>query len=145
MPVAIVTNTEGWTMYVVSGTSDRDVLLGLVGVPGVPELISEVQARLWLLDLPLPSGWYYNHDEAHARLQQIKRNDPMEGGELAAIRSQVAQTRAEFALAIGFKGSANTRHKQIWEMENGRKPIMPERARAARMLLATVRLGAKQG
>lgn len=60
----------------------------------------------------------------------------MEGAELRSIREALGMTRAEFAEALGFKGNDNTRHKQIFEMESGAKPIMSERARAARALAA---------
>lgn len=57
----------------------------------------------------------------------------------ATIRQQLGLTRAQFARALGYTGNDNTCHKQIWEMENGKKPI-----RAAIATAAVGLLGARQ-
>ncbi|MEP3635220.1 MAG: hypothetical protein ABJM82_16175 [Shimia thalassica] len=42
----------------------------------------------------------------------------------------------DFAEAIGYAGNPNTRHKTIWEIENGEKSLRPDAVRALRALLA---------
>lgn len=60
----------------------------------------------------------------------------MSGDEMKGIREALKMSRADFAAAIGFKGNPNTRNKDIFDMEIGKKPIMPVRARNARALFA---------
>lgn len=136
MPLAIVMYKSDALVDVVFGSTDAEVFAGLSDIQGAPRFIEQLQARLWLLTLPFPSGWYETIEEAKGRLEQLERHDPMSGYELTCIRARLGRTRAEFAERLGFKGTANTRHKQIWEMEKERKPIVSERARSARALLA---------
>ena len=58
--------------------------------------------------------------------------------ELSAIRDQLGLTRVAFARALGYAGNDNTCHKQIWQMEQGQKPISAAKSRAALDLLTSV-------
>lgn len=115
----------------------NDLLLArLRKLKPAPKLDDIAAAKTWLRTLPLPSGWFASAAEAKAFADQCaaERARPMTGGELREIRETLGLTREAFAEDLGFTGNSNTAHKQIYEMENGAKPIMPERALRARAL-----------
>lgn len=140
MPIAIIVTSRPTITQILTGATDAEVLASLCALDEVPTLHSIDDARLWLLAQPFPSGWYHSAVEARARLLQDRRPMRMGHEELAAIRAELSLSRAAFAEELGFTGSPNTRHKQVWEMERARKPILSERARFARTLLALERL-----
>lgn len=136
MPVAIVVLDDGTIPAIYVEKTDALLAARLATLNAAEEIEDPRTARLWLSSLPEPSGWFENVEEAKAFVARTRRPSTMEGAELRKIREALGMTRAEFAEALGFKGNENTRHKQIFEMENGAKPIMSERARAARALAA---------
>lgn len=141
MPLAILAVSGDPDVSILNGTTVDEVLDALREIADVSGLDTPDIARRWLLTQPAPSGWYETLAEARAAVDQSRRQDPMSADEFARIRAELGLARAQFADALGFQGSANTRHKQIWEMEKGRKPILPERARLARAALALEKLG----
>lgn len=143
MPVAILAFDQLAGASVLSFGRDADLLDALRDIVPAPGFETVEEASLWLSHQHYPSGWYRTAQEARARLGQDRKSLPMSGEELAQIRAELALSRAVFAQELGFSGTANTRHKQIWEMERARKPVMPERARIARALLALARLEKK--
>ena len=140
MPLALILRDGPGGCALVSGETDDALLAALGSRVALSPPGSVEEAQRWLCSLPAPSGWYVSASAARAALAQALRQDDMSGADLAAIRGELGLPRARFAEALGFQGSDNTRHKQIWEMEKGRKPILPERARLARTLLALARL-----
>lgn len=140
MPVALLILDSQAEPIILTAPSDAH-LLDLLQERGFgPSFTSCEEAALWLWNQPYPSGWYRSSEEAKARILQDRTVNGMRAEELAGIRMVLAMSRARFADELGFSGTANTRHKQIWEMEQARKPILPERARAARALIALTRL-----
>ncbi|MCF3935023.1 hypothetical protein L1787_16585 [Acuticoccus sp. M5D2P5] len=136
MPIAIVFREDGSIPAIYSEKTDALLAARLGELPGAPEKADAKTLRAWLYTLPEPSGWFASVDEARSLLARSRQEPAMQKDELRHIRETLGMTRAEFADALGFKGNDNTRHKQVFEMESGSKPIMPERARRARSLLA---------
>lgn len=136
MPFIVLYFAENTHLAVLSAETEAEMLLNFQDLPDTPIPETVTEAKVWLRDQPFPSGWYASPEEARSWVRQAERQDPMAADELVSIRAALNEPRAQFAANIGFRGSPNTRHKQIWEMERARKPILPERARAARALLA---------
>lgn len=137
MPVAIVISDDGAIPAILMEKSDALLVERLSTLQGAPELHGPADARKWLFGLPEPSGWFASVDEAHAYLDRVRKPpSDMTGAEMKQIRTGLGMTRAEFAAALGFGGSDSTKHNHVFKMESGSKPIMQERARAARALAA---------
>lgn len=140
MPIAILVQDLGSSPRIFDGSTDQNLLQTLHDQAGAPSMGAASEAAVWLMQYPYPSGWYLSREEAEARLARDRSPTTMEHNEFVDIRAELNLSRAAFAEMLGFGGSANTRHKQIWEMEKARKPIMPERARLARTLITLHRL-----
>lgn len=142
MPIAIVVQSDGTIPAVIQEPTEQRLLDQLRWIARAHALGSISDAREWLAALPPPSGWFLSLAEAQAHVARFQRDEVMPPAELAAIRAQVGMTRVAFAKAIGYTGNDNTCHKQVWEMEEGRKPVSATKARMARALLASVALTA---
>jgi DNA-binding transcriptional regulator YiaG len=140
MPVAIAVFDDGTIPAILAEDDAGALVRALRALRPAPSLSDEAAARLWLAGLPPPSGWFADSAEARAHLAAIRAEEAMPPAELAAIRAALGLTRAAFGAAIGYQGNDNTRHKQVWEMERGEKPIPAAKARAARALAASARL-----
>lgn len=141
MPLVIVMNADA-IPAIVTDAKAENVVRQIAGFKEAPSgLATEQDARAWLATLPSPSGWYSDAAEARAVIAQMRRNEPpMPPAELEAIRTRLDLTREAFGALIGYAGNSNSRHKQVWEMEKGKKPISAEKARAARALLAEAKM-----
>jgi hypothetical protein len=135
MPVVIVVLPEALPAILVEATDDA-LLARIASLRGAPTFEAPDKARAWLATLPLPSGWFASEADAGAFVSQCKTPQAMTPKELAAIRSATGLSRDAFAKAIGYAGNSNTRHKQIFDMENGKKAIMPDKALRVRALAA---------
>lgn len=142
MPIAIVVQTDGTIPAVLEEATEPQLLDRLRGLARAPALASIGDAREWLAALPPPSGWFLSTAEAQAHVERFRREEEMAPTELAAIRDRVGMTRVQFAQALGYTGNDNTCHKQVWEMEQGKKPISAAKARIARALLAATAMAA---
>lgn len=141
MPVAIAVFDDGTIPAVLSRDDAGALVRALHALRPAPVLPDEGAARRWLAGLPPPSGWFEDAAEARAHLARLRADEAMPPAELAAIRGTLGLSRAAFGAAIGYQGNDNTRHKQVWEMEQGDKPIPAAKARAARALAAEAKLG----
>jgi hypothetical protein len=141
MPIAIVYRAGGAIPAILSEASDELLAARIATLPNTPSAASVPAVREWLATLPEPSGWFATIGEAQAHMARLRDDGPtMSGDELRRIRESLDMGRAEFGAALGFAGNENTRHKQVFEMEAGTKPIMPERARRARALYASAQI-----
>ncbi|WP_146620007.1 hypothetical protein [Acuticoccus sediminis] len=136
MPVAIVFHDDGTVPALFSEKSDKLLAARIGALPGAPPNADIASLRAWLASLPDPSGWFGSVEEAKAYVARVRAEHVMGKDELRSIREATGLSRAAFGEALGFGGNDNTRHKQVFEMESGAKPIMPERARRARALFA---------
>lgn len=145
MPIAIIFRADGTIPAILSERSDDLLAARVASLSGAPQGASIAETRTWLFSLPEPSGWFASTEEAQAHMARLREDGPaMSGDELRRIRDSLDMGRAEFGTALGFNGNDNTRHKQVFEMEAGAKPIMPERARRARALYATTKLAPEE-
>lgn len=133
MPVAIIV-LEGQLPAIIQERTNAELINRLNELTDAPHMEDVSAARNWLQSLPFPSGWFLNAEIAKMHVRQGARPATMSPVELTTIRESLHLSRADFAERIGYKGNPNTRHKQIFELEQGIKPIMPEKARAARAL-----------
>lgn len=137
MPAAIVVFSDVIPSFYYE-PSDKALFWRLQSIKDASHVRSVEDAKAWLSTLALPSGWFASPREARAFAYQCTAlpKCTMRGVELSSIREMLGLSRADFAAAIGFEGNSNTAHKQIFEMENDTKKIMPARALAARALYA---------
>lgn len=144
MPLAVVFSHGNAVPAVISEPTDDAMLRALEALQDAPTLPDTHAARMWLLSQPVPSGLYDNPTEAKASIAQFLALDPeMSGDEMQSIRKGLGLSRAAFATLLGFGGNDNTRHKHVFDMENGKKTIMPEKARRARAIAAADQLAAE--
>ena len=138
MPVAIVV-LEDQLPAILRERTERGLLAALDQLVDAPHIESSAEAIEWLSTLAYPSGWFHSIAAAKAHIEGNPEHT-MDGTELKNIRTKIGETRANFALKLGYRGNENTRHKQIFELETNKKPIMPDRADKARALVAEVEL-----
>ena len=112
------------------------LLARLNTLKAAPSMSGVGEARKWLAPLPAPSGWFLSMDEAHAFVDRMKRSQDVTATEVQNARELLGLSRAAFATRIGFGGNDNTRHKTIFEIENGKKRLNSERTRELRAVLA---------
>ena len=118
MPVAIVISRNDVIPALHFETSVVALVQRLQSHVEAPELASEQDARLWLLSLPQPSGWFETIAEAKAYAERLKESVPILSGEtVRAARLALGFGPAEFAEQLGYGGSQNTRNKSIWQIE----------------------------
>lgn len=136
MKIAIVYAPEAALPSIFYGKTMSAILDQLRGIAFAPELPDEIAARRWLAALPEPSGLFLSTEEAAGHLARIReaRDPGLAPDDVAKVRETLRLSRAAFAEAIGFGGNANTRHKLIWEIENGKKPISAAMATKIRAL-----------
>jgi len=80
-----------------------------------PALQNEDTARLWLQELPAPSGWFSTADEARAHVKRTHQAAPILPGKMVQdAREQLGLSRALFASRLGMGGNDNTRHKSFF-------------------------------
>lgn len=142
MKLAILFTNQNAMPSIFHAEAMSDLLDQLRAVRGAPDLPDEAAAREWLATLHEPSGLFLSMAEAKAHLARVReaRSADLTPEDVQGIRDELKMSRADFADAIGFGGNTNTRHKLIWEVENGRKPITQVMASKIRALAAEGRL-----
>jgi DNA-binding transcriptional regulator YiaG len=134
MPVAIIIK-PGAVPAALFRASENQLVQDVAAIAGRP-LLTVSETRQFLANMPAPSGWFDTLEDAASAAERQRSVPAMAPGELAQIRAAIGLSRADFARAIGYHGNSNTGHKQVFEMENGKKPISAEKAAAARALAA---------
>lgn len=142
MPVAILFNAQNITPRIFSEDTDDALLERLNALGEAPPLSSVEDAELWLESLLSPSGWFSSIAAAQAHLSRVLSEEApdMTGAEVREAREGMGLTRAAFALKLGYGGNDNTRHKAIFEVEIGKKPLNIERCLKLRALIAKHRM-----
>ncbi|WP_136443670.1 hypothetical protein [Pacificoceanicola onchidii] len=136
MPVAIVMPVSEVTPAILAQESDALLLAALSGLKDAPNLATVLEAQQWLATLPQPSGWYDSPEAALAEAKRLRQSERLTGEFVSKARASLNMSRADFAEAIGYRGNSNTRHKTMFEVENGVKSLSPEASLALRGLLA---------
>lgn len=135
MPVAIVMPENGIMPAIIHETDAQDLLNRLGQLkPPIPHGSRE-EAAAHLATMAEPSGWFESIKHANAYLDRIERSADMSGDEIRSAREEMEMTRADFAESLGIGGNSNTRHKEVFEIENGRKRLNPQRTRALRAMI----------
>lgn len=119
MPVAIIMSMQNRVPAIIQ----EDTALALVERLNTLEEANNLngihEAQEWLQTLPWPSGWFDTAKAAHDHVQRAHQGVEILSGEfIRKAREKLGMSRAAFADAIGMGGNANTRHKQIHEIEN---------------------------
>lgn len=120
MPIALVF-TKGGAIPAVLQEDTADALVkALGGLQEAPALKNEEEARIWLQQLPMPSGWFASIEEARAHLKRWKEETPpLTKEEVQEARKNLGMSQTEFATAIGIGGNPDTRRRFITAVEKG--------------------------
>jgi len=143
MPIAIIVFEDGTIPAILQAGNEQDLFADMRGLSAVPPLADVAAARVWLAGLKDPSGWYESPDEARAAVARMRlKEERLSGDPVAQARAALCKarglttlSRAKFAGELGYNGNENTRHKLIFDVENGKKNLSPEASRALRSLL----------
>ncbi len=136
MTIIAVAFQNSGAMPVLFGDKNMDVVIDMLSsLKDAPDLPDETAAREWLATLPYPSGLFLSEAEAEAYITREKNVAAfVTADDLAEIRSKLKMTRQHFGSELGYGGNSNTRHKFIYELETGKKPITKKISRSVRVL-----------
>lgn len=137
MPIAIVLSETDVIPAILVEADAHQLVAQLRALRATPATVTDEEtARVWLQTLPEPSGWFTGMAEANAHLDRMAREPDMTPAEIAAARESLGLTRVALAEAVGIGGNDNTRHKRMWEIEQGQARLNPTATRRLRALLA---------
>ena len=132
MPVAIVISRNEIIPAIYQHSSVVALVQHLQDHVESPDLTSETDARLWLLSLPQPSGWFETPAEAQAHVEQMKEKEPiLSGATVRAARDFLGLTQTQLAKAVGIGGNEQTQRSAIEKIETEYLPNLSKKDQEA--------------
>ena len=137
MPIAIVISRGNVIPAIIHQDTSGGLIDALNGMSECPGVNSEIEAKEWLMQLPEPSGWYSQINEARAVIQRLKRDqEVMSPKEVSDAQKHLGLSNAEMAELLGIGGNPNTKKTEVNKIKTCRRSLGPERTRKLQAILS---------
>jgi len=146
MPIGIIISDTA-IPTIIEETNDQNLFNAIRALKICPNFENIQELKTWLNSLPQPAGWYATRAGAKAAAQRAANHKPAQSLTKVDVAELVKETRAilgisrvEFGRQLGFNGNDNTVNKTVYELEQQKANLRPEKLDILHGLRANIEL-----